>query len=159
MQLLSTFVARPTENKRFAYRRSGSKPARSGARKCLSGFTLHFDRENKHSPSRFDKIIYFLSLFAVPNGCDGVSLPPGGACEPFKPGPSPFSETPAPAFKSQLHALNERKRWGGVEGESKAWTLKMWPQRPAWLCSHSLRRNPGVEPAFLACKSLKPTCI
>lgn len=29
-----------------------------------------------------------------------------------QPGPSPFWETPAPAFKSELHALNERKRWG-----------------------------------------------
>lgn len=27
-------------------------------------------------------------------------------------GPSPFSKTPAPAFKSELYALNERKRWG-----------------------------------------------
>lgn len=73
---------RPTENKRFTYRHFATKPAKSGARKCAGASPLHFDREHKHWPSRFDKIIYFFSLFIVPNGCGGAGPPPGGAREP-----------------------------------------------------------------------------
>lgn len=72
---------RPTENKRFTYRRFATKPSERATRKCLSASTLHFGRKNRHSPGRFDKIAYFFSLFIVPNGCDGVALPPGGARE------------------------------------------------------------------------------
>lgn len=72
---------RPTENKRFTYRHFATKPAESATRKCLSAPTLHFGHENKHSLSRFDKIVYFFPLFIVPNGCDGAAPPPGGARE------------------------------------------------------------------------------
>lgn len=84
---------RPTENKRSTYRHFAAKPAKSGTRKCLGAFTLHFDRKTKHSPSRFDKIIYFLSLFIVPNGCNGAAPPPGGAREP-KQVPPPSERLP-----------------------------------------------------------------
>lgn len=69
---------RPTENKRFTYRRYATKPAKNATRKCQNVNTLHFGRKIKHSPSRFDKITYFLSLFIVPNGCNGLALPHGG---------------------------------------------------------------------------------
>lgn len=72
---------RPTENKRLTYRHYCTKPGKSTIRKCFSALTLHFDHKNKHWQSHFDKIIYFLSLFAVPNGCSGVDLPEGGVFE------------------------------------------------------------------------------
>ncbi len=148
---------RPTENKRFTYRHSATKPAESGARKCFSAFTLHFGRKNKHSPPRFDKNVYFLSLFIVPNGCDGVAPSPGGAARALA-GPSPFSKTPAPAFKSELHALNERKRWGS-EGEKQG----LGPQNMAPEAHMAELSQPTAEPVcqpdVSGLESLKTTCI
>lgn len=102
--------------KRSAYRRGPTEPPASSARKCPGAPALRFDREIGHSPRRFGKIIYFLSLFVVPNGCSGAPLPPGGARERPPAGPpAPSWKAPAPAFKSELHALNE----GAGGGERK----------------------------------------
>lgn len=145
---------RPTENKRFTYRQFATKPAKSATRKCFSAFTLHFGRKNKHSPSRFDKIVYFLSLFIVPNGCDGVALPPGGAREPWQQVPPPSQRLPRQLSNlSFMHWMRERD--GGVRGKSGAWALKIWLQRPTWLSSHSLILKPCNAPTLLACNPLK----
>lgn len=143
---------RPTENKRFTYRRFATKPAKSGARKCAGAFTLHFDRKNKHWPSRFDKIIYFFSLFIVPNGCDGVALPPGGAREPEQV-PPPSERLPRQLSNlSSMHWMRERDE--GVKGKSRARALKIWLHRPTWLSSHSLLLKSRITPLFLGSNTL-----
>lgn len=119
---------RPTENKRPAYRLFATKPAKLAARKCISAPTLHFGRENTHSPSRFDKILYFFSLFIVPNGCDGAAPPPSGAPE------SRLVPPPSPRLPRQVLNVSSM-HWtrggnGGEEGTSRAQALKIWLQ---WL--------------------------
>lgn len=119
---------RPTENKRPAYRRFATKPAKLAARKCNSAPTLHFGRENRHSPLRFDKILYFFSLFIVPNGCHGAALPPSGAPE------SRLVPPPSPRIPRQVLNVSSM-HWtrggnGGEEGTSRAQALKIWLQ---WL--------------------------
>lgn len=144
---------RPSENKRFTYRHSATKPPQSVTRKYISAFPLHFDRKNKHSPSRFDKIIYFLSLFIVPNGCHDVALPPGGAREPTQV-PPPSHRLPRQLSNlSFMHWMRERD--GGVKGKSRAWALKICPQRPTWLSSHSPFLKSHITLIFLGCNPLK----
>lgn len=146
---------RPTENKRFTYRHSATKPPQSATRKYISAFPLPFDRKNKHLPSRFGKIIYFLSLFIVPNGCDGVALPPGGAREPTQV-PPPSQRLPRQLSNlSFMHWMRERD--GGVKGKSRAWALKICPQRPTWLSSRSPFLKSRISPLFLGCNPLKPS--
>lgn len=119
---------RPTQNKRSTYRHFATKPAENATRKCFSAPTLHFGHENKPSPSRFDKIVYFFSLFIVPNGCDGVALPPGGARESQQV-PPPSQRLPRQLSNvSFMHWTRERD--GGVKGNRRAWALKIWLQKP-----------------------------
>lgn len=144
---------RPTENKRFTYRHFASEPAENGTRKFHSAFTLHFGRKSRHSPTRFDKIVYFLSLFIVPNGCDGAREPPGGAREPQQVPP------PSPRLPRQLSNLSfmhwMRERDGGVKGESRARALKIWHHMPTWLSSRSPILNSCTAPTFLGREPLK----
>lgn len=91
---------------------SPAKPTESGARKYHSVFTSRLGHNDEHSPPRFDKNIYFLSLFAVPNGCRGAAVPPGGATRPFRNRSLLFSKTPAPVFKCEPHEVSESRRWG-----------------------------------------------
>lgn len=143
---------RPTENKRFTYRRFATKPNESATRKFIGASILHFDRKNKHSPSRFDKIIYFLSLFIVPNGCGGVALPPGGAREPRQVPPPSESLPRQLSNLSSMHWMRERD--GGVKGNGGAWALQMWLCGPTWQSSRSRILKSRITPTFLGHNSL-----
>lgn len=130
---------RPTENKRFTYRCYATKPAKNATRKCQNDNTLHFGRKNKHSPSRFDKITYFSSLFIVPNGCIVVALSPGGARG------RPQVPPPSPRLPRQLSNVSFMRRAGGRDGREKgerwARALPVWLLRPAWRNSHCSARK------------------
>lgn len=141
---------RPAQNKRLTYRRPAAEPAPGGAKKSTGASTPRFDRQSEPWPRRFDKIVYFLSLFVVPKGLRWRrSAAWGRARAPPLPRqvPPPSEALPRQAFKSELHAFSMGERRVAGRG---ARTLRMWLQRPAWLNPRSPPPTPGLQQAFQA---------
>lgn len=86
-----------------------------------------------HSRARFDKITYFLSLFAVPNGCDDPPLPPGGSRERGKKVPPPFLKDSRASFQIWAPCIEWEKEMGEWEGKNRAQALNLWLHGSTWL--------------------------